>query len=79
MTMIAIWESEVDVKTKNMAYHKKMKPVKLNGRKPSKLIVHVTDNIPSNDKHIKKLVSYNGLVLDSIGRLIYDGRQKANV
>ena len=77
--MVAIWETNVDVKSKNVKYHKKMKPLKLNGRKPSKLIIHFTDNVPSNQKHIKKLAAYDGLIMDSAGKLIYDGRQKANV
>ncbi len=76
MMMIMIWETEEDVKTKTTAYHRKMKPIKLNGRKPSKIIVHDSDNTEANQRNINKLIAHNGLILTNSGKLIKDGRFK---
>ena len=77
MKIIMIWETEADVKTKNYDYHRKMKPVKLNGRKPNKIVMHHTDNRPENQRQIKRLVTFDGLVITNTGVPVYDGRKKS--
>ncbi len=76
MMMIMIWETKEDVKSKTMAYHRKMKPIKLNGRKPGKIIIHDSDNTEANHRNILKLISHDGLVLTNSGKLVRDGRSK---
>lgn len=76
MKLVLIWEAEEDVKTSFKEFHRKMKPVKLNGRKPTKIVVHDTDDKPINEKLLKSLVSYDGLVISTTGRAVYDGRKK---
>ena len=72
MKVIFIWENKTDVKSKTSDFHRKMKPVKLNGKKPNKIILHATDDKPENYKVIKKLVSYDGLIITTAGNPIYD-------
>ncbi len=74
MKLVILWETEKDVKTKIVDFHRKMKPIKLNGRKPSKIIVHSVDNKPENIKVFKKMISPNGLVITIDGKPIYDKR-----
>ncbi len=74
MKLVILWETKEDVKTKIVDFHRKMKPIKLNGRKPSKIIVHSDDNKPENLKVFKKMISPSGLVITIDGKPIYDKR-----
>ena len=54
-----------------------MKPIKLSGRKPSKIIVPPGHNKPENERHFRKLISHDGLIITTDGKAIYDGKHKS--
>ena len=71
--IIVIWESKNgDVLTRPMQISKKIKSLKLKGKKPTKIIAPAGMELDAADvKILKSMIGYKGLVITTGGVVIY--------
>jgi len=66
--IVAIWDGEEDVKTRSVIVTMKSKEIKLNGKKPNKVIVPESLIDIGLIRKVKSLCAYNCKIVKAIGK-----------
>jgi len=66
--IVAIWDGEKDVKTRSVIVTMKSKEIKLNGKKPNKVIVPESLIDIGLIRKVKSLCAYNCKIVKAIGK-----------
>ena len=79
MIALAIWDKTNEVITKPIKYRDELKGLKLNNKKPNKMIFPQKEVDRIGIHKVRSYVAFDGLITTIEGSLIYDGRKKDNV
>ncbi len=77
MLMLAIWETPKDVIEKPVRSKSELKNAKFAGKKPDKLIVTDDTARKIGNKVLRASVAYDGIIISTSGKKIYDGKNKS--